>query len=282
MADLVQRTELAGFLRSKREGTRPEALGLEPGPRRRTPGLRREELALLSGVSTTWYTWLEQARPISVSRQVIESLARALQLGSLERAHLFTLAGLALPVDAPAPPEVDDTMLRLLHSLAPNPAYIVNPWWDILAYNSAYEALIGRLDGLSPHELNTIWLMFTEPRMAALFIDWNDEVRQLVGQLRAHLARNPSDPRGPELTEALQAVSSTFTQLWAEQRVDRFKGSRKRFSHPRLGRLDLDYVKLAATDRDQQFLIAFVPADAESAAALGRLALDGSVSSADT
>src|ERR1700749_3008086 len=109
MADLVQRRELAAFLRSRRESTDPEALGLRPGPRRRTPGLRREELAQLSGISVTWYTWLEQARRISVSRQVIESLARVLRMTPAEREHLFTVAGLALPAQTAGRPEVDDT-----------------------------------------------------------------------------------------------------------------------------------------------------------------------------
>ena len=107
MPDLVQRAELGAFLRARREATDPASVGVEPGPRRRTPGLRREELAQLSGLSVTWYTWLEQARDITVSRQVVNSLARALRLGPSERTHLFTLAGLALPAERRRPHPVD-------------------------------------------------------------------------------------------------------------------------------------------------------------------------------
>ncbi|MGA8455268.1 MAG: helix-turn-helix transcriptional regulator, partial [Streptosporangiaceae bacterium] len=106
MTDMVQREELASFLRSRREGTDPVLVGLQPGPRRRTPGLRREELAQLSGISVTWYTWLEQGRHITVSREVIESLARVLRMTPPEREHLFTVAGQALPAQTVGPPEV--------------------------------------------------------------------------------------------------------------------------------------------------------------------------------
>jgi transcriptional regulator with XRE-family HTH domain len=123
----MQREELAAFLRSRREAADPVAMGLQPGGRRRTPGLRREELAQLSGVSVTWYTWLEQARDIGVSRQVLDRLAGSLRLAPAERGHLFTLAGLSLPTENPGRPQVDATLRRLLDTLDPNPAYVVNP-----------------------------------------------------------------------------------------------------------------------------------------------------------
>jgi transcriptional regulator with XRE-family HTH domain len=268
MADMVQRAELAAFLRSRRETTDPVALGLQPGPRRRTPGLRREELAQLSGVSVTWYTWLEQARDISVSRQVIDSLARVLRMDPAERAHLFTLAGLALPAESGGRPQVDSVLRRLLDTLHPNPAYVINPWWDLLAYNQAYAALLGGLDDRAPAERNSLWLTFAGDHVQELLIDWAAEARQLVGQFRAHLARYPDDPRGPELAAALQAASPRFRELWQEHAVRRFEASRKRFRHPVAGRLDLDYIKLATTGDDRQQLVVFLPADEASAAKL--------------
>jgi transcriptional regulator with XRE-family HTH domain len=267
MADMVQREELAAFLRSRRETTDPVALGLQLGSRRRTPGLRREEVAQLSGVSVTWYTWLEQARDISVSRQVIDSLARVLRMAPPERAHLFTLAGLALPAESTRP-NVDDTLRRLVHTLHPNPAYVINPWWDLLVYNAAYAALLGGLDDRPPAERNSLWLTFTEDRVRSLLVDWSTEARQLLGQLRAHLAQYPNDPRGPELIEALQKGAPKFPELWEEHSVRRFEVSRKRFRHPSAGRLDLDYIKFATADNDQQQLVVFLPADAASAAKL--------------
>lgn len=272
MKDLVQRAELAAFLRARREAADPVSFGLQPGGRRRTPGLRREELAQLAGVSVTWYTWLEQARDISVSRQVIDSLARVLRLPPGDRAHLFTLAGLALPPGEPGPVELDATLRRLVHELNPRPACVISLWWDLLGWNQAYAALIGGLDHRPPAERNSLWLTFTEDRSRGLFPNWAEEGRQLLGQLRAHLARHPGDPRGPELVEALQTASPAFTELWREQEVRRFESSRKRFRHPELGRIDLDYVKLATADDDRQYLLAFLPADAASAAKLPSLA----------
>ncbi|HWG11906.1 MAG TPA: helix-turn-helix transcriptional regulator [Streptosporangiaceae bacterium] len=272
MKDLVQRTELGAFLRTRRETADPVSFGLQPGRRRRTPGLRREELAQLSGVSVTWYTWLEQGRDISVSRQVIDSLARALRLPPGDRAHLFTLAGLALPAEHHGPVQIDSTLRRLVHELGPRPACVISLWWDLLGWNQAYAALIGGLDHRPPAERNSLWLTFTEDRSRRLFPNWPEEARQLLGQLRAHLARYPGDPRGPELVEALQAASPRFTELWREQDVRRFETSRKRFRHPELGRIDLDYIKLATADDDRQYLLAFLPADAASAAKLPSLA----------
>jgi transcriptional regulator with XRE-family HTH domain len=271
MAEMVQREELAAFLRSRRETTDPVALGLQPGPRRRTPGLRREELAQLSGVSVTWYTWLEQARDISVSRQVLTSLARVLRMAPAERAHLFTLAGLALPAESTARPQVDETLRRLIDTLHPNPAYVINPWWDLIVYNDAYAALLGGLDDRPPTERNSLWLAFTDDHVHGLFVDWVAEARQLLGQLRTHLAQHPHDPRGPELIDALSRSSPKFVELWNEHTIRRFEAARKRFRHPHAGRIDFDYVKLVAADNDQQHLVVFLPADAASAAKLANL-----------
>jgi transcriptional regulator with XRE-family HTH domain len=245
MKDLVQRAELGAFLRARREAADPVSFGVQPGSRRRTPGLRREELAQLAGVSVTWYTWLEQGRDISVSRQVIDSLARVLRL-----------------------PPGDRALRRLVHELNPNPACVISLWWDLLGWNQAYAALIGGLDQRPPAERNSLWLTFTENQSRRLFLNWAEEARPLLGQLRAHLARHPGDPRGPELVEALQAASPRFTELWREQDVRRFESSRKHFLHPGLGRIDLDYVKLATADDDRQYLLVFLPADQSSAAKL--------------
>ena len=261
MADMVQRDELASFLRSRREATDPASVGLSPGTRRRTPGLRREELAQLSGISVTWYTWLEQGRHISVSRQVIDSLARVLRMTPAEREHLFTVAGLALPAQTAGRPDVDDTLRRLVETIDPNPALVVNPWWDVLAYNRAYSALHGGLDGLPPAERNVLWLFFTTAPARYLIVNWLDEARQLVGQLRAHLAQHPGDPRGPELVATLTAASPKFAELWQEHGTARFRSYRKGYQHPTAGPLCLDYIKLAAASDDQQHLIVMLPAD---------------------
>jgi transcriptional regulator with XRE-family HTH domain len=271
MADVVQRDELATFLRARREATDPASVGFQPGPRRRTPGLRREELAQLAGVSVTWYTWLEQARDISVSRQVINSLARVLRLSETEREHVFTLAGLALPAVAPHPWKVDPLLARLVHELHPKPAYVMNPWWDLLVYNNAYASLLGGLDQRPQAERNILWITFTESRGTGLFADWMAEARSLVGQLRAHLAQYPEDPRGAELRESLWHTDTTFRQLWEEHSVSGFESARKSLRHPDFGPMQLDYVKLAAADDEQLAVIVFQAVDDESAEKLARI-----------
>jgi transcriptional regulator with XRE-family HTH domain len=188
---VVQRAELGAFLRARREAGDPVAAGFGAGPRRRTPGLRREELAQLAGLSVTWYTWLEQARDISVSRPVVNSLARALRLTPAERAHLFTLAGLALPPAMRTQPVAEPMLARLADALNPHPAYVATPWWDVLACNDAYANLIGGIEARP----NVLWMMFTEPGHV---VDWETEARSMAGQFRAALGRHPDDPRGPE------------------------------------------------------------------------------------
>lgn len=270
-ADTIQHQELASFLRSRREATNPGVVGLPSGGRRRTPGLRREEVAQLAGVSVTWYTWLEQAREIGVSRQVIDSLARTLRMDPSERAHLFTLAGMTVPPERPVREAVDETLRRLVDTLQPNPAYVVDPWWDLLAYNNAYAGLVGGLDHRPPPECNILWLNFTEPRIRELNVDWNTQARQLVGQLRSHIAEYPNEARGAELVENLEAASPKFAELWRTNTVRRFEGSQKRFDHPEVGRLTFDYIKLAAANDDRQHLLVFLPADHGTAEKLEQL-----------
>ncbi|TQS43120.1 helix-turn-helix domain-containing protein [Cryptosporangium phraense] len=259
-------------MRARREATDPVAAGFPAGSRRRTPGLRREELAQLAGVSVTWYTWLEQARDITVSRQVIASLARVLELTAAERAHLYTLAELALPPSDPHPPTVDPTLQRLVDVLQPNPAYLTNPWWDLVAFNDAYASLLGGLEQRPPAERNILWITFTESRGAGLFVDWDSEARSLIGQFRVTLAQHPNDPRGAELLTTLRAADPYFRELWDEHSIGRFESARKRLVHPRAGRVDLDYTKLTAAADDQLFLVVFLPSDDESAAKLRGLA----------
>jgi transcriptional regulator with XRE-family HTH domain len=270
MADMVQREELGSFLRARREATDPVAVGLRPGPRRRTPGLRREELAQLSGISVTWYTWLEQGRQISVSREVIESLARVLRMTPPEREHLFTVAGLALPPRTVGPPDVDDTLRRLVQTLDPSPAFVVNPWWDLLTYNETYSYLHGGLDARPPAERNVLWLFFATDPARSLVVNWPEEARQLVGQLRARLAQYPGDPRGPEIVAALTAASPRFAELWQEHGTARFRGYRKEYRHPVMGPLSLDIIALATASDEQQRLIVLLPGDEATADKLRR------------
>jgi transcriptional regulator with XRE-family HTH domain len=263
----VQASTLADFLRAKRETLDPATVGLPGGGRRRTPGLRREEVAMLAGVSVTWYTWLEQGRDISVSRQVLGGIASALRLDDEERRYLFTLGGAVAPMPTAVRPRLDDMLRRLVDALDPRPAYVVTAWWDLLTYNRAYGVLAGDLDRVPQAEQNILWLMFTSPEMRRLFLDWDDEAARLVGQFRSHLAAFPEDPRGQELLQSLLAHDAGFARLWEANRVAGFSTARKSLQHRTAGRLELDFMKLESPDRNQH-LIVFLPGDEQSAAKL--------------
>lgn len=267
---MSSRDELATFLRYRRERLTPEDVGLPRAGRRRTPGLRREEVAALSGVSTTWYTWLEQARDVTPSRQVLDALGRTLQMSAAERDYLFTLAGQPPPQSAEKP-DVHPTMRAFVDSLDPHPAYIANETWDIVAYNRTQGALLIDYDARPGDERNVIWLMFNEPRMRELIVDWEEDARAMVAKFRAAAAEQAGNPRMRALTEELLERSAEFRELWSGHDVRGHEPSRKRIAHPVVGRVNLDYVKLAVVGRPGQVLTVHLPADEESAAGLRRL-----------
>jgi transcriptional regulator with XRE-family HTH domain len=268
----MRRQQLAGFLTSRRHMLSPPDVGLAGAGRRRTPGLRREEVAQLSGVSITWYTWLEQARDITVSSQVLDSLARALRLTAAERRHLFTLAGAALPVEPMPRPSVSPTLRALVDTLDPNPAHLVDPYGDLLAYNHAYEALVGGLEHLPDRERNSIRLLFTRPSMRTLLVDWHREATEALAQLRAAIARFPDQPRADALIRALTAASPAFVAMWSAHPVQASAPTRKQFQHAGAGRVEFDYAKLSVGDDQHQHLVVFLPATPEDALGLHRIA----------
>src|SRR5262245_17955303 len=190
----ARRRELASFLRSRRERVQPGDVGLPPGGRRRTPGLRREEVAQLSGVGVTWYTWLEQGRDINVSAQVVDAIARTLKLDRHEWAHLSTLAGFAtgpLPEQCAALP---DAVRRVMHQVAPYPAAVLNDRFDLLAYNAAFGSLLVDLDELPAAEHNVLWLAFTNPDWRAGMIDSDPSRCRLVASFRSAMANHLGEP----------------------------------------------------------------------------------------
>src|SRR4051812_39715067 len=181
----IRRHELAAFLRHRREHLTPEQVGLPRGRRRRTPGLRREEVAQLSAVGVTWYTWLDQARDIQVSPQVLDALARALMLDPSERSHLFSLAGALDPAPNAACPNVTPALRAMLDQLGPIPACIQNSRYDILAYNSTYGRLLCDLDARAPEDRNCLWLAFTDPDWRASVVDVAEVNRVMAAKFRA-------------------------------------------------------------------------------------------------
>lgn len=210
------REELAAFLRAKREQLVPADVGLPSGNRRRTPGLRREEVAALAGVGLTWYTWLEQGRDIGVSAVFLDNLARVLKLDAAERRHLFLLAHERLPAE-PGKTfcQVPPLVLRLMADLAPHPCYVRNLRWDVLAYNPPADQLFG-FQRHSPAERNLLWMCFTDSQLRASLIDWETQAAQLLASFRRDYAHATKEADIQALISNLQKASPEFRQGWQQ------------------------------------------------------------------
>jgi transcriptional regulator with XRE-family HTH domain len=271
-AAAVRRRELASFLRSRRERLSPETLGLTSYGRRRTPGLRREEVAQLAGVGVTWYTWLEQGRDINVSGQVLESLARTLRLDRHEQAHLMALAGSADAAPSLVCPTVTPGVLAVLESLGTTPAVVHNARRDLLAYNVVYGKVFPELASIPPQERNLLLLMFTHPRWRVSMPDWDLAAPRLVAQFRSAMAGHVAEPAWKGLLEQLLDRSPEFAQLWLRHEVLGPETGCKRFRHERFGLLRMDFTHLWLDQRVGTRMTVYTPADELTRAALESLA----------
>ena len=235
-----RRLELSDFLRTRRAKIAPSDVGLADGARRRTPGLRREEVALLANIGTTWYTRLEQGLPINVSPDVLDGISRALGLTSEERRHLHLLAGVPMAIAPQGEETVSELVLRTLEALNPLPAYIRGRRWDVLAYNRAADAL-SDFSSATGKARNVVWRLFRDPEMPFRLGDPDCMKRRCVANFRAIAAKYPTDPGFIELIDELRATSNEFRELWAQHDVLGAAEGLKRYVHPELGELILDY-----------------------------------------
>ncbi|MEV6552218.1 helix-turn-helix transcriptional regulator [Streptomyces sp. NPDC051597] len=267
----VRRHELAEFLRSRRERITPEQVGLPHGRRRRTPGLRREEVAHLSAVGVTWYTWLEQAREIQVSAQVLDALARALLMDASERTHLFALAGATDPNPNAPCPTVTPALRAMLDQLEPVPACIQNSRYDILAYNRTYARLLCDLDALAPEDRNCMWLAFTNDDWRAAVADLPEVNRMMAAKFRAAMAEHLAEPAWKTLLNRLENGSPEFREIWARHEVVDQSGREKYIRNAQVGLLHLEHTNLWLGPSSGPRLVAYVPLDAPSRAGLERL-----------
>ncbi|MCT9087789.1 helix-turn-helix domain-containing protein [Streptomyces sp. ASQP_92] len=267
----VRRHELAEFLRSRRERITPEQVGLPPGRRRRTPGLRREEVAQLSAVGVTWYTWLEQARDIQVSPQVLDALARALLLDPSERSHLFALAGSLDPAPNTPCPSVTPALRAMLDQLGPIPACVQNSRYDILAYNATYGRLLCDLDKLAPEDRNCLWLTFTDPDWRASVVDLAEMNRVMAAKFRASMAEHLTEPAWKALLARLEGASAEFREVWARHEVVGQGGKVKYLRNPHVGLLCVEHTNLWLGPSAGPRLVMYVPADDETRERLERL-----------
>lgn len=252
----VNRRELGDLLRSRRERLQPADVGLPPGSRRRTRGLRREEVAALAAISPTYYTFLEQGRELRPSRQVLDSLAAALRLDAAERAHLHQLAHDTPPPLTPLAGETLATGLaELVTRLDPCPTYVTGRRWDVLAANRAARVLWTDWAALPPAERNMMWWTFTYRAARSVLVDWEHEASKLLAWLRSAAARHPDDPGFDELIERLHAASSAVRAWWPRHQVAPLGSGLKRLRHPQLGEVAMRHVVLTVADDPGQKLV---------------------------
>ena len=257
----ARRQELGVFLRNRRERVQPEQVGLRSSRRRRTPGLRREEVAQLAGVGVTWYTWLEQGRDINPSAQVLEAIARTLQFDSHEHSHLFTLAGLATTTVANQCLELCPTVQPLIDQLEPYPACVLNDRLDLLAYNRVYASFFDDLDAIPIEDRNILWLAFTHPDWRATIVDWDESVGRLVAEYRGAMAEHLDEPAWKGLVARLHHASAEFRAFWERHDVQSVESRTKRALHPAAGLLTVEYTNLWLGQRLGTRIVAFTPAD---------------------
>jgi transcriptional regulator with XRE-family HTH domain len=251
-----QRQALADFLRARRARLTPADVDLAPGAARRAAGLRREEVAVLAGVSVTWYTWLEQARPINASPSVLRAIARTLRLTRDETDHLLELAE---PAAAAAPAAVPPPALQdLVDSQYPAPASLIDRRWDLVAWNRSSEAL-WHYSAIPPEERNMAWLSF-HPYIQERLVDWREHARRIVGELRAGSVALTDDARFAAVLNRLRATYPEVDRWWAAGEVRSRTGVRKEFDHPVAGRLVLDEVILRPASAPDLQLAVLVPA----------------------
>jgi transcriptional regulator with XRE-family HTH domain len=260
-----RRREIANFLRSRRMRRQPEELGLPRGRRRRTPGLRREEVATAAGVSAEWYTWLEQAREVRPSAEVLNRIAVALRLEPGECRHLLTLAGYGVQESSGEPAHAVSVSLRLqrlMDQLEYGPAWVFSERWDILGWNRAATVIYGDLATLQGIERNGIYQLFVGKRLRSTLLDWDSHARHCVAKLRGMYASKVDDPWFNELIHLIRSRSPEFERLWNDHEIGLSHEGIKHYEHPEAGRLVFDFTVLEVVDERMASLrlVTYVPA----------------------
>jgi transcriptional regulator with XRE-family HTH domain len=243
MDELERRQALAAFLRTRRARLQPREVGLPSRNRRRTPGLRREEVAELANIGVSWYTLLEQGHDVHPSRQVLEGLARALRLTTAEEQHLFRLSGQGLSSKMLVEEEqVTPALQRVVDALNPHPAFVIGRRWDVLTWNRAADLLFHFHEPYPPHSRNVVWRFFQREEARTFDLAWETQAQNLVAQFRADYARYPGDASFHEVIEDLQRVSPNFRLWWEQQDVRGLPDGPRAMHYPTLGLLEFDHV----------------------------------------
>ncbi|EGJ77555.1 putative DNA-binding protein [Streptomyces sp. Tu6071] len=265
-----RRRELAAFLRSRRERITPEQVGLARGPRRRTPGLRREEVATLAAVGVTWYTWLEQARDIQVSAQVLDAVARALLLDPHERRHVFGLAHVTDPAPGTRCPVVTDAVRAMLDQLEPLAACVQNSRYDILAHNRVYGLMLCDLEEVAPEDRNCMVLSCVNEEWRDSFSDGEGSLRVMAAKFRSAMADHLDEPAYRALHARLMR-NPQFRAHWERQEIIDSTSRTKHFRNRHVGLLTVIHTDLWLGPSHGPRLVTYTPADAETRRRMERL-----------
>lgn len=258
MDDVKRRQLLADFLRTRREQLSPSDVNLPWRSRRRTPGLRREEVAQLANIGTSWYIALEQGRDVHPSQQVLENLAKAMRLSSAEQRHLFQLAQPQSSTQSlPSPEEtVGFALQQAVNALNPHPAYVMGRRWDLLFWNQAADLVFSFSEIAPPHSRNFIWRSFTSPVLRR-HQNWEQLAKGLMAQFRADSARYPDDPWFRELIEDLKKDNDEFRLWWSRHDVRNIPEGHKSMDHPVLGSLEFEHVTLQVPGNTDQKVVIY-------------------------
>ncbi|MEW2491538.1 helix-turn-helix transcriptional regulator [Streptomyces sp. NPDC048411] len=271
----MDKQELGAFLRSRRERLRPEDVGLPSGPRRRTPGLRREEAAVLAHISTEYYVRLEQGRAPRPSGEVLAGIATALRLTDAESDHLHVLAGTAPTRPRLHRRDVRPSILALIGRLPQTAAFVLSATFEVLAWNDLAAALMEDFSELSPEDRNLARRAFLGPTRPATTLyglsDTAEFRHQVVTELRATVARYPTDPAVTGLVDELRGASADFARLWQRHDVQPVPTLTKTFRHPVVGEISVDCDRLTLADRDQHLVLYSAPPGSPDADALALL-----------
>jgi transcriptional regulator with XRE-family HTH domain len=272
MTSATQRAQLSEFLKNCRARLQPAAVGLPQATRRRTPGLRREDVAALAGLSATWYTWLEQGRDVRASDRILESLSRTLRLSPEERDYLFSLAqSRPAPLQPSQAQEVPETVKRTLDALNV-PAEVINPRWDVVYWNPMVKRCFRDYDALPPERRNLMRILMTSPEYQEDPVEYGAMARRIIAKLRVDYSQAAGDPSFDALIEELNEVSPMFRELWRSPEIRSRSEGVHLLRHPQLGGITFEHTSYVVEGVPSLRVVIFSPHDPESAAKIAQLA----------
>jgi len=250
--------ELGHFLRKKREKLSPETVGIKTYSRRRTPGLRREEVALLASIGLSWYTWLEQGKPISISYQSLKKIARALRLNQQEVRYVFSLANLVVPKENPRSDYIIESVANVINNLSFSPAFVLDQCFNIVLWNKALTLLFPDIELIPPEKCNLLTICFTSDAFRKMCVNWEDVCREILAKFRVSHGKYIGDPNFNRVIKYLRKKSSFFEQLWNEHYIAPEENMTKVFIHSELGALTFEHTAFTLAGNENTHLKMYI------------------------